>query len=139
VHVEAARANPPGSNVRLVVAVVIDQLPSWVIERYLPLLDADGAIRRAVASGAYYERARYDYAGTYTAPGHATLFTGVLPRVHGVVANEVWDPRRSKVVSVVDDAEHAVLGSEGQFASPLALRAPTVADDAKTGSKSAPG
>jgi predicted AlkP superfamily pyrophosphatase or phosphodiesterase len=111
-----------------VVAVVIDQLPSWALERYLPLLDADGAIRSAIANGAYYPRARYDYAGTYTAPGHATLYTGVPPRVHGIVANEVWDVRRSKVVSVVDDAEHAVFGTHDQFASPLALHAPTVAD-----------
>ena len=129
VPTSAVLATPPAGEVRLVVAVVIDQLPSWALERYLPLLDADGALRHAVATGAYYERARYDYAGTYTAPGHATLFTGVLPREHGVVANEVWDPRRSKVISVVDDAEHGVLGSDEQFASPHVLRAPTVADE----------
>jgi predicted AlkP superfamily pyrophosphatase or phosphodiesterase len=112
-----------------VVAVVIDQLPSWALERYLPLLDADGVIRQAVARGAYYPRARYDYAGTYTAAGHATLFTGVLPRVHGIVANEVWDAKRAKVVSAVDDGEHGVLGTEDEFASPCMLRAPTVADE----------
>lgn len=128
----AVAAEPSPGTPRLVVAVVVDQLPSWALERYLPLLDADGAIRRAVAFGAYYPRARYDYAGTYTAPGHATLYTGVLPRVHGIVANEIWDARRSKVVSVVDDAEHAVLGTEDQFASPLALHAPTVADTLET-------
>src|SRR6187399_2993388 len=65
---------PSSGTPRLVVSVVIDQLPSWALERYLTLLDADGAIRRAVAYGAYYPRARYDYAGTYTAPGHATLY-----------------------------------------------------------------
>ena len=114
---------------RLVVAVVIDQLPSWALERYLPLLDADGVIRQAVAGGGYYPQARYDYAGTYTAAGHATLFTGVLPRVHGIVANEVWDAKRAKVVSAVDDAEHGVVGTEDQFASPGMLRVPTVADE----------
>lgn len=125
----SAPAAPPAPAVRLVVAVVLDQLPSWAFERYLPLLDADGVIRQAVASGAYYPRARYDYAGTYTAAGHATLFTGVLPRVHGIVANEVWDPKRAKVVSAVDDAEHGVLGTQDQFASPSMLRVPTVADE----------
>jgi len=120
---------PSVAGARLVVAVVLDQLPSWAFERYVPLLDADGVIRQAIARGAYYPRARYDYAGTYTAAGHATLFTGVLPRVHGVVANEVWDEKRGKVVSAVDDAEHGVIGADDQFASPTMLRAPTVADE----------
>jgi predicted AlkP superfamily pyrophosphatase or phosphodiesterase len=106
----------------------VDQLPSWAFERYLPLLDPNGALRQASEHGAYCSRARYDYAGTYTAPGHATLYTGVLPRVHGVVANEVWDGARSKVISVVDDNLHRVFGTNDQFASPLVLRAPTVAD-----------
>ena len=69
------------------VSVVIDQLPSWAFARYLPLLDPNGALRQAVQHGAYFPRARYDYAGTYTAPGHATLYTGVPPREHGVFAN----------------------------------------------------
>ncbi|HEV8551126.1 MAG TPA: alkaline phosphatase family protein, partial [Polyangiaceae bacterium] len=119
---------PPPKTGRLVVAVVVDQLPSWALERYRQLLDATGALRRAMEGGAYFSHARYDYAGTYTAPGHATLFTGALPRVHGVLANEVWDAGRGKVVSVVDDGEHAVIGTNDQFASPLVLRAPTVAD-----------
>jgi len=124
VHAEAARKAPG----ELVVAVVIDQLPSFALERYAPLFDADSALRAALTNGAYYEQGQYDYAGTYTAPGHATLYTGVLPRSHGVAANEVWDAARSHVESVVDDARHAVLGAPEQFASPLVLRAPTVAD-----------
>jgi Type I phosphodiesterase / nucleotide pyrophosphatase len=115
--------------VRLVVSVVIDQLPSFALERYAPLFDADSALRSAMANGAYYEEGQYDYAGTYTAPGHATLYTGALPRRHGVVANEVWDAARSGVKSVVDDGRHAVLGVADQFASPLVLRAPVVADE----------
>jgi hypothetical protein len=79
--------------------------------------------------GAYYAEGQYDYAGTYTAPGHATLYTGVLPREHGVAANEVWDAARGRTVPVVDDAEHAVVGTRDQFASPVVLRVPTVADE----------
>jgi predicted AlkP superfamily pyrophosphatase or phosphodiesterase len=120
----AVRANGP----RLIVAVVIDQLPSWALERYRPLLDERSVLRDAMARGAYYERALFEYAGTYTAPGHATIFTGVQPRAHGVVANEVWDPTRLRVVSVVDNAQGPVLGAPDQFASPSVLRVETVAD-----------
>lgn len=136
-----ARAERPvlgPDEVRLVVSVVIDQLPSWAFARYLPLLAPHGALREAVERGSYFPRARYDYAGTYTAAGHATIYTGVLPREHGIVANEVWDAARNKVVSVVDDGEHRVLGTDDQNASPLVLRAPTVADalEAATGGRS---
>jgi hypothetical protein len=110
------------------VAVVIDQLPSWALERYEQLFDANSVLREAMARGAYYEQARYDYAGTYTAPGHATIFTGVPPRVHGVVANEVWDAERARVVSAVDQARYPLFGAPDQFASPNALRVETVAD-----------
>jgi hypothetical protein len=112
-----------------VVAVVIDQLPSWALERYAPLFDPAGALRQAMEHGAYYAEGQYDYAATYTAPGHATIYTGAQPSAHGVTANEVWDPARAKTVSVVDDGRHLVLGSSDQFAGPSELRRPTVADE----------
>lgn len=126
---EPARAGAPGPSAKLVIAVVIDQLPSWALPRYERLLYERGALRSAMTRGAYYEQARYDFAGTYTAPGHATLFTGVEPRLHGIVANEIWDPARSKVVSVVDDGKTPVFGTSDQFVSPRVLRAATVADE----------
>ena len=110
------------------VAVVIDQLPSWALDRYLSTLSPDGALRRGIAQGVFFARSRYPYAGTLTAPGHATLATGALPSKHGVLANEVWDRLREKSVSVVDDGKSAVLGSDGVFASPTVVRSRTVAD-----------
>lgn len=110
------------------IAIVIDQLPSWALERYLEYLPVDGAIRRGVQRGTYYARSRYDFATTFTAPGHATIYTGLPPAAHGVLANEVWNARERKVLSVVDDRKHAVFGAAGEYAGPSALRAPTVAD-----------
>jgi predicted AlkP superfamily pyrophosphatase or phosphodiesterase len=126
---ETPLPGPPRTSAPLVVVVVIDQLPSWALERYAPLFEPASVLRMAMSNGAYYEEGEYDYAGTYTAPGHATLYTGVLPNQHGVAANEVWDEARSHVESVVDDGRHEVFGAPGQFASPDVLRAPTVADE----------
>jgi hypothetical protein len=52
---------------------VLDQVPAWALARYLPYLPATGAIRRGVKQGAYAERVSYDFAATYTAPGHAAI------------------------------------------------------------------
>ncbi|MCA9605788.1 MAG: alkaline phosphatase family protein [Myxococcales bacterium] len=111
---------------RLVVAVVIDQLGWATLERYLPELDEDGALRRLAREGVH-RRVVYQHAGTYTAAGHASIHTGVSPRVHGVMANEVHDPERGAIASC-DDGAHAIFGMDDAFASPSLLRAPTVAD-----------
>ena len=70
---------------RLVVLVVLDQFGSWVLNEHLPLLPSDSAIRRAYEDGAFHT-AEFPYASTQTAPGHASLTTGVTPSVHGIVA-----------------------------------------------------
>jgi predicted AlkP superfamily pyrophosphatase or phosphodiesterase len=120
---------PDGApSAQLVVAVIIDQLGTNVLERYWEALPADGALRGAAARGVVHRRVAYPYAGTYTAPGHATVHTGVSPRRHGIVANSVYDRRREAVVASVDDGVHPWLGAPDRFAGPARLTADTVAD-----------
>ncbi|MCC6877986.1 MAG: alkaline phosphatase family protein, partial [Sandaracinaceae bacterium] len=121
---ERPRARPP----RLVVVLVYDQLGSSALERLLPLLDEDGAVKRTIARGLYVERAEYEFASTFTAPGHAAIVTGAPPALSGIAANRVWDRERRSVISVMDDGEHAVLGRDGAFASPRRLAAETAGD-----------
>jgi hypothetical protein len=111
---------------RLVVLIVLDQLGSRTLERHLPLLPADSVIRQAHAFGAYHT-AEYPYACTQTAPGHASLATGVTPAVHGIIANAVYDDELGSR-EAIDDRRHAVIGNSEHFASPTQLQADTVAD-----------
>ncbi len=118
---------PSRANARLVVVVVVDQLAGWTLDRYERVLDPRGAIRQGSARGVH-ARVRYPYSSTVTACGHAAIYTGAAPASSGVIANEVYDRARGGVVSVFDDGEHPVLGAEGAFGSPSAIRAETVAD-----------
>ena len=111
---------------KLVVLIVIDQLGSWVLDEQLLLLPSDSVIRRAHEDGAALI-AELPYASTQTAPGHASLTTGVSPAVHGIVANAVYDPELGSR-RTVDDRKHAVLGNPNRYVSPTQLRAETVAD-----------
>jgi hypothetical protein len=111
---------------KLVVLIVLDQLGSWVLDQQLPLLPSGSAIRRAYEDGASHV-AEFPYAATQTAPGHASLTTGVTPAMHGIVANAVYVPDRGGR-KTVDDGEHAVLGNPDRYVSPTQLRAETVAD-----------
>lgn len=113
---------------QLVLSVVLDQLGTWALERHLPHLPEDGVLRHALDRGMSHRRVRYPYGATITAAGHATLFTGVAPRVHGVVANDRYDPARGEKRALVDDGEHRIFGVDGGFAGPGILRVPTVGD-----------
>ncbi len=118
---------PPTEQPQLVVAVVIDQLPAWVVEESLAYLPEDGALRRGMRNGVYTVRSRYPYAGTYTAAGHTTTFTGTTPSGSGVGANEVWSEQSGAAIPSLDDHEHPVHGASG-FASPARIADATVAD-----------
>ena len=87
---------PPAATIapRLVVLVVIDQLPAW------GLAARRGAYRRGLArlldGGVHFARAEYPYAITFTAPGHAAIGTGAPPHDTGIVAN-TWYRRAAGV------------------------------------------
>lgn len=106
--------------------IVLDQFGSWVLNEHLPLLPSNSVIRRAYEDGAFHT-AELPYASTQTAPGHASLTTGVTPAEHGIVANAIYDPTTGSR-RTVDDRKHAVLGNADRFVSPTQLRAQTVGD-----------
>ncbi len=123
-----AVSHPGARAPRVVVALVYDQLGSDTLLAHLDLLDANGALRRAVDTGVYFERSAYAYANTLTAPGHVSVHTGAPPSVSGIEGNSTWDAARRRAVAVTDDPGRPVFGREpGVGASPTRLRVPTVA------------
>ncbi len=112
---------------QLLVAVVIDQLGSDTLLRSLPALDEHGLIRTAISKGAFFERGVFPYINTFTAPGHAAIFTGAPPRTSGIGGNEDWDERVGAMVPLVHSPGHVVFGHESMTAGPTRLRQRTVA------------
>ncbi len=115
---------------RLVVWITIDQLRADMLAEGLERF-AEGGFRSLARQGVYYRRATYDHAVTFTATGHATLFTGKHPAEHGVIANEWADRIRGEEVACVEDAAERLLGEATRphaGTSPRNLLAPTVGD-----------
>jgi hypothetical protein len=125
---ESALASPTAGP-KLVVVVVIDQLAGWALEKYLPFLPEDGAIRSGMARGQYFSKVAYSYALTNTAPGHSATHTGAPPSVSGVTSNTMYDVETGKMRAFISDGKHAVFGNEGRTASPAAQRVPTIGDE----------
>tara|TARA_R110002096_G_scaffold171490_8_gene344658 strand:- start:69239 stop:70918 length:1680 start_codon:yes stop_codon:yes gene_type:complete len=112
----------------LVIGIVLDQMPSSVILDYAEYLPEDGVIRRAIEQGLYQERVRYEYAGTNTAPGHASIYTGEVPADHGIDRNDIYDVKNQRKHQIVDDGKSPVFGVEGSSASPVRMLRPTIGD-----------
>jgi hypothetical protein len=129
-----------------VVSIVVDQLAAWVLHRRLSDLNVAGGFHRLLgfaprvqggASAAGENRdfgtLTYDHALTETACGHATLYTGLAPREHGIVANERVDPKTRKRVSFLKDSRVKRVSAAGvQQASGSSIGAlvgTTVADE----------
>ncbi len=117
-----------GGRPRLVVLVVYDQLGSWVLETHHEHLAPQGAIRWMEERGLVVERAHYPYAGTFTAPGHTAIVSGVGPWESGVSSNRVWDRSRHARVSSFDDGAHLIVGRADAYAGLATLHTRTVAD-----------
>lgn len=116
----------------VVVALVIDQLAAWVVRERLDILPASGGFARLRREGTYFTEMAYDHAITETAPGHASLFTGLVPREHGIVANEILGSA-GKGQSILADATRKRITVDGpaENAAGIALPAgfPPVAAD----------
>ena len=108
---------------RLVVAVVVDQLRADLVDRYQSLWDQDASqddagsgFTRLLQDGFRFTQASHAHARTSTAPGHATLATGVFPSRHGVVANG-WSQlvgAEWTAMYAVADPESPILGFENE-------------------------
>ncbi|HKE02054.1 MAG TPA: alkaline phosphatase family protein [Planctomycetota bacterium] len=104
-----ARDEPPP----LVVVCVFDQMRADYLERFAPVF-GDGGIRRLLAEGADFTSCEYPYAGTETGPGHTTIGTGVLPAVHGIVANHFFDREAGRRTYCVEDRDSPLVGAKGE-------------------------
>jgi predicted AlkP superfamily pyrophosphatase or phosphodiesterase len=101
----ASAGSPIAQHKPIVIAIVVDQLASWVLRERIDKLPVDGGFARLRREGKYYQEMAYAHAITETAPGHASLFTGKLPREHGIIANDVLGPDGKKQATIADPSE----------------------------------
>jgi predicted AlkP superfamily pyrophosphatase or phosphodiesterase len=113
---------------RLVVQITVDQLRHDLLERGAALATGDDGFRKLLREGVVFANARFTHSITETSVGHATLFTGALPRQHGIVGNEWFDVAARANVYAVDDASTTLVGGAGAGRSPRNLLVPTLGD-----------
>ncbi|GIV41454.1 MAG: alkaline phosphatase family protein [Vicingaceae bacterium] len=118
---------------KIVVGIVIDQMRQEYLYRYKDKWSSNGGFMKLINQGTMFVNAHYTYFPTYTAPGHASIYTGTTPYNHGIVANEWFDPVQKKdVYCVWDDNEFSVgCFNEAGKMSPRNLKVTTITDELK--------
>ncbi|HYP26122.1 MAG TPA: alkaline phosphatase family protein [Blastocatellia bacterium] len=128
----SAGARGIGAKPRLALVIVVDQFRYDFLERFLPHFGRDG-FRRLISEGALFANANYSYVPTYTAPGHAAIFSGSVPAQNGIVGNSWFDRAAGAVRVMVSDSSARLVNDAGVsgnpgVASPRSLIGTTIGD-----------
>ncbi len=119
---------------RLVVVISVDQMRADYFARFGGQFH--GGLARLAADGAFFTNAHHGHGVTETAPGHATLSTGVYPSRSGIVSNDWWDRKKGGTVYAVEDRDSPILGDPiAPGRSPKNLERETVGDWLKRASR----
>lgn len=117
---------------RLVVGIVVDQMRQEYLYRFAPKF-GEGGFKRLINDGFMVRNGHYNYAPTVTGPGHASVYTGSTPAIHGIIGNSWYDKDLKENVNCVSDPRYTVVGvREGNGdVSPWRLEVTTIADELK--------
>src|SRR6186997_701595 len=86
----APKKAPVAASPKLIVGIVVDQMRPDYLERFRNRF-VKGGFKRLLREGFNCEQANYSYVPTFTAPGHACIYTGTPPSVNGIIANDWFD------------------------------------------------
>lgn len=117
---------------KLVVGIVVDQMRMEYLYRFYNKFGDDG-FKRFATKGFVTRNGHYNYAPTVTGPGHASVYTGSTPAIHGIISNEWYDKDTDKSYNCVEDARYKPVGNANGNGdvSPFRMLASTVTDELK--------
>ena len=124
---------------KLVVGIVVDQMRYDYIYRFWNQFQDDG-FKKLVNEGFFCRNTHYNYTPTYTGPGHASIFTGTTPSVHGIIGNNWYNKADGLSVycagdgnstTVCDCDNHVDVESSAGKMSPHRMLTTTFSDELK--------
>lgn len=116
---------------KLVVGIVVDQMKPDYLQRFYNDF-GDNGFKRLMKEGYTFHNTHYNYLPTYTAPGHASIYTGTTPSIHGIVGNDWFSRRLQKERYCTDDADVKIIGNSSKGDDPMSpknLLSTTITDE----------
>jgi predicted AlkP superfamily pyrophosphatase or phosphodiesterase len=108
---------------KLVVGIVIDQMRADYLDKF-QIHYGENGFKRLIRGGFNVRNLHYNYIPTTTGPGHASIFTGTVPKNHGIVGNSWLDRASSSVINCVEDNDYKLVDINGITESPVYSRSP---------------
>ncbi len=117
------------------MGIVVDQRRYDYLTRYWNKL-GEGGFKKLVNEGFNCTNTHYNYIPTYTAPGHASIYTGTTPSVHGIISNDWFDRKKKANIYVTTDQMVKATGTNDYAGkmSPVNLLTTTFCDELKLAS-----
>lgn len=117
---------------KLVVGIVVDQMRWDYLYRYYDRY-SDGGFKRLMSEGFNCQNTMINYLPSFTGPGHACVYTGSVPSIHGIAANDWLDNVTGKYMYCAQDDAVRPMGGSARAGkmSPRNLQATTITDELK--------
>ena len=119
---------------KLVVGIVVDQMRWDYVNKFKPFFKSQNGFLHFLNQGATCDNTMIPYVPTVTACGHACVYTGSVPALHGIVGNNWYDNVKQKQVYCVEDASVQAVGTSNNAAgqmSPVNVWTSTIGDELK--------
>lgn len=117
------------SRPKLVVGVVVDQMRWDYLYRFYDRY-GNGGFKRLMNDGFNCQNTQISYLPSFTAPGHTCIYTGSVPALHGIVANDWVDIRTNREWYCTEDTTvTSIGGGKAGLMSPRNLLASTITDE----------
>ncbi|EPR73135.1 Alkaline phosphatase [Winogradskyella psychrotolerans RS-3] len=115
---------------KLVVGIVVDQMRYDYLTRFESKF-GDGGFNRMINEGFNCKNNHFNYVPTYTGPGHASVYTGTTPKIHGIIGNNWYDKETKEMVYCAGDENVKSIGTEDDAGkmSPRRMQTTTFADE----------
>ncbi len=98
---------------KLVVGIVVDQMRYDFLYRYRNRY-GKGGFNRMLREGYSFANCQYSYFPTKTGPGHASIYTGTTPAVHGISGNDWYETKENRFLYCTQDDTANGIGTTGK-------------------------
>ncbi len=113
----------------LVIGILVDQMRYDYLTRYYHRY-GEGGFKRLMNDGFEFKNNHFNYIPTYTGPGHASVYSGTYPAIHGVIANDWYDKEIKESVYCAQDDDVNPVGTSNKAGkmSPHRMKTTSITD-----------
>lgn len=130
------KENRPFEKPKLVVGIVVDQMRYDYLTNFWHRY-GEGGFKRMVNEGFTARNHHFNYVPTSTGPGHASVYTGTTPSVHGIIGNDWFDKNLGNTVYCAGDDSVRPVGTNDAAGkmSPHRMITSTITDELRLGTQ----